>query len=894
MFGQAGVNSPRSQLEDYRFRGPELEAFGLIFFIADTYDRKIGKKNQRSTDDVCEDANLSEDNESDNEQVQNEAGNRTKRGRKPNERSCYLEGHSRHKTHFRVVRTPGHNCIPSTRGGFYPTHTDPDTLDFFRASMLTICKPWRSMKDLKAANETWEEAYDAFLREAPKRIHHIISGVKYHYDSRTSASIHREREEGITQSGRRRRRRNAYEDLEHDNELEDEEELTDLERQRLLKALEDLEHSREEVHGDEALEIARSAGVFRFEGRDWSVEGTQGGTATGDDLANLQRWQAQLKSKVVEVDPIVSANSVMDEGTVQLQDGAEAENVEYVPPDILEFCKAEMAGVDPSCLFDEQRRAFDIVNYHLQQTLAGKRPPQLLLHVPGQGGTGKSKLIQTITEQYQKMGVGNQLVKAAYTGIAASLIGGSTLHVICRIPPPREGNRDEVTGEIIHSAEVEKQLSEFYSNKQCLIIDEISMVPRAMFSEMSRIISKARAHLTKDNPDLPFGGLNVIILGDMHQFPPVTGGAPHALFTPLNRKDLGKGRKESFIQGREIYTQFEDVVKLRKQVRVVDERWKELLGRARHGNCRASDLRLLRSLIIGSEECPPTDFENGPWSEAVLVTPRHAVRRKWNDAAVERHCRLKKVTLYKNRAVDEIKGRRLNGMEEYLMKQKKDTCLAPEVKLAIGMKVMVTFNVNTEKDIANGSRGTIYGIVLDEREPQCEGPRVELKYPPAYVLVKLDHSKAASLDGLPEGVVPIVPIQKDFYIKKADGRKVKVTRTQLPITAAYAFTDYRSQGQTIQYVIVDIGRPPSGKLTGFNAYVALSRSSGAATIRLLRDFDNRLFTQHPSEDLRAEDRRLEDLDKATWRKWDIILDNISECYHDSLAMKEATDLCTGM
>ncbi|KAF8192836.1 hypothetical protein K438DRAFT_1589785, partial [Mycena galopus ATCC 62051] len=43
---------------------------------------------------------------------------------------------------------------------------------------------------------------------------------------------------------------------------------------------------------------------------------------------------------------------------------------------------------------------------------------------------------------------------------------------------------------------------------------------------------------------------------------------------------------------------------------------------------------------------------------------------------------------------------------------------------------------------------------------------------------------------------------------------------------AYAFTDYRSQGQTIQYVLVDIASPPSGKLSLFKLYVALSQSSG--------------------------------------------------------------------
>ncbi|KAH9030305.1 hypothetical protein EDB84DRAFT_1271462, partial [Lactarius hengduanensis] len=49
---------------------------------------------------------------------------------------------------------------------------------------------------------------------------------------------------------------------------------------------------------------------------------------------------------------------------------------------------------------------------------------------------------------------------------------------------------------------------------------------------------------------------------------------------------------------------------------------------------------------------------------------------------------------------------------------------------------------------------------------------------------------------------------------------------------AYTFTNIKSQGQRLEYVIVDIAKPPSGSLTGFNAYVTLSRSRGRDTIRL--------------------------------------------------------------
>ncbi|KAJ6523531.1 hypothetical protein DFH09DRAFT_937823 [Mycena vulgaris] len=80
-----------------------------------------------------------------------------------------------------------------------------------------------------------------------------------------------------------------------------------------------------------------------------------------------------------------------------------------------------------------------------------------------------------------------------------------------------------------------------------------------------------------------------------------------------------------------------------------------------------------------------------------------------------------------------------------------------------------------------------------------------------------------------------------------------VQRIQFPLTGAYAFTDYRSQGQTLVFVFVDIATPPSGGLSLFNLYVALPRSSGRGTIRLLRDFNDEMFQKAHNPALLAED-----------------------------------------
>jgi hypothetical protein len=138
-----------------------------------------------------------------------------------------------------------------------------------------------------------------------------------------------------------------------------------------------------------------------------------------------------------------------------------------------------------------------------------------------------------------------------------------------------------------------------------------------------------------------------------------------------------------------------------------------------------------------------------------------------------------------------------------------------------------------------------------------------LNYPPALVLFKPDRSTFPQFEGLPPGVLPIVPSKMGFNVTLANGVQQLIHRRQLALTPAYAFTDYKAQGQTLEYVLVDLEPPPSYALTPFSAYVALSRSKGRQRIRLLRGFNPKLFTTHPSEDLAVEDARLDILNSTT-------------------------------
>ncbi|KAF9492436.1 hypothetical protein BDN71DRAFT_1509447 [Pleurotus eryngii] len=175
-----------------------------------------------------------------------------------------------------------------------------------------------------------------------------------------------------------------------------------------------------------------------------------------------------------------------------------------------------------------------------------------------------------------------------------------------------------------------------------------------------------------------------------------------------------------------------------------------------------------------------------------------------------------------------------------------------------------TYGINTQTDWApgikditwGGSRGTITVITLDLREPSTlitTDGLVKLTYPSTCVIFKLDNLLFPRIEGLEANEIPITASEATFTLVEEDGTKSMVRRRQFAIMPAYAFTDYKVQGQTIECVLVNLAEPAKNALDPFHAYVALSRSRGRDTIRLFRDSPTRLITTHPSNDLIPED-----------------------------------------
>ena len=532
--------------------------------------------------------------------------------------------------------------------------------------------------------------------------------------------------------------------------------------------------------------------------------------------------------------------------------------------------ESALNAVDVKDLKADQFRAYDIIAWHLDQTLAGNKPLPLRMIIHGKGGTGKSRVIQTVTEYFVRQGTKHLLLKAAYTGVAASLIDGKTTHVIGMI---------STTGRPM-SDETKANLQRFWNHFIYLIIDEISMISKSFLAVLSHHVTIGKAVDVTTRAD-SFGGINIIFCGDFHQFPPVACSPSEALYWPCNLTDSVDSQL-----GHAIYDEFTTVVILREQMRVTDPVWRDFLTHLRDGRVQRHHLDVLRKQIINNSECPKTDFDSKPWVDASLVTPRHAVRTQWNEAAIRKHCRSTGGRLFVCPAEDQIQGRRLTLAERYGVaarragvagdgkrnRRKRVNDLPDVVQIAIGMKVMVTSNIETDLDVMNGARGEIVDIILHPDEPPLgDDPIVTLQHLPSYILVKLKRTRVERLEGLDEGVIPVEVATRSFQIKVRTSNSKYTTRSvrrrQFPMTAAYGFTDYHSQGQTLPYVIIDIASPPTGGLDLFNLYVALSRSSGRSSIRLLRDFEDKLFLKSHDVALLAEDDRLEKLDKVTKEWW---------------------------
>ena len=280
--------------------------------------------------------------------------------------------------------------------------------------MLTLLKPWRDIRtDLKSETETWSDALQAFLADAPPKTRALISGIQYFYECDTAAREKRSantNKEGNALDFRTQPDEEVWfeEDINDTNTYTFNEDLH-IGEDDLANIAATLTPHREEMHGQLAIELARRAQIFppAIEG-EWDVPNeNRACNATGGDLRKLEEWKAQMRQDVA-----IQNEEETEEMENDYTRGVEALDLtnissadQNVDASVSMLAPEEpLTSIAPDKLNEEQLRAYNIIVDHLQETLAGRNPPPLKMIIYGEGGTGKSKVIQTMTDAFIQAG----------------------------------------------------------------------------------------------------------------------------------------------------------------------------------------------------------------------------------------------------------------------------------------------------------------------------------------------------------------------------------------------------------------------------------------------------------------------------------------------------------
>ena len=240
--------------------------------------------------------------------------------------------------------------------------------------------------------------------------------------------------------------------------------------------------------------------------------------------------------------------------------------------------------------------------------ISGGNQAQLIMCVPGCGGTGKSQLIRAITAYFTETNRARKLRKLAPTSVAAAEIDGMTVHsFLGEGRNKRKAKRTNRAGQT--KLENEWRFIEY------LILDEMSMIGQSLLARLSNIIATAK----HADPIVPIGGVNLILFGDYMQYSPVFDRPLYYDYssTMINASSgIKKLPTENDIQqksARALVLQINCVVMLDQQMRTIDRTYQDLLGRLRKGEGTYEDWLLLQTRVIGKGL--QISLNDPPWNE---------------------------------------------------------------------------------------------------------------------------------------------------------------------------------------------------------------------------------------------------------------------------------------
>jgi ATP-dependent DNA helicase PIF1 len=415
------------------------------------------------------------------------------------------------------------------------------------------------------------------------------------------------------------------------------------------------------------------------------------------------------------------------------------------------------------------------------------------LFLTGGGGVGKSYLLSVIYTEFP--GLKKRMFAAknpgsvaklpriqmcAMTGCAALLLGhkAKTLHSWAGIGLGK-GSVSELYVKIRRN---QKSMRNWLCT-DLLIIDEVSMMTAELLDKLNEIGKKVRSNKK------PFGGIQVLLVGDFFQLPPVNKSDEETKFA--FESDAWK----------ELITSCIELTEIQRQK---DEVFQRVLKEARVGALTKDSCELL------------SQYQGRDWKEnkirPTLLFPRRAEVDMINDsnlrALTGRRYTYKARLVYDGK-IPEGFSESNEGFQKALQMFDSDAAYSKELELILNAQVMLIANTDPDSGLVNGSRGVITGFC-----PSTELPIVEF------------------LNGVKKIVGTHTWPIEDFEF---------VSRAQVPLRLAYAVTIHKSQGATLDSALVDIG---SGVFEFGQAYVALSRVRSLEALYVY-DFEPTAFKAHP-------------------------------------------------
>ena len=366
-------------------------------------------------------------------------------------------------------------------------------------------------------------------------------------------------------------------------------------------------------------------------------------------------------------------------------------------------------------------------------------------YITGKAGTGKSVLLQYFTEH-----TGKRVVVVAPTGVAALNVGGQTIHSFFKMPFDID----------FDNLKVDYKLREILRNIDMVVIDEVSMVRVDLMEAVSIKLQIAR----KNN--LPFGGVQMVMFGDLYQLPPVVSDGE------LDRYFKHNFGGYYFFNATAIKNSGLSIYELNNIFRQKDPEFKKILNSVRNGHLNETELKEINKRTKAEKP------ENG----YITLAGHNATVSSIN------HKKLAELPGNEKVYEAEIWG---SITESSFPTEKK-------LRLKVGAQVMMLKNdIEKPRRWVNGTLGVITKLSND--------------------IVKV------SINGVEHTVAPATwdKVQYDYNPEERELTKKAISSfKQLPIRLAWAITIHKSQGQTYQSVAVDLS---DGAFAHGQTYVALSR-----------------------------------------------------------------------